>query len=93
MGQAVCRLASRGIPRPRCKKTGSSRKGRLRQRPADHSTEEGWSRPKEMKPLNGCLAKSRMVPTRATEAQDRCDERHDHDRPMRRRRLFPTAGS
>jgi hypothetical protein len=43
------------------------------------------------KPLNGCLAKSRMISTRATEAQDRSDERHDHDRPMRRRRLFPTA--
>jgi hypothetical protein len=43
------------------------------------------------KPLNGCLAKSRTISTRATEAQDRSDERHDHDRPMRRRRLFPTA--
>jgi hypothetical protein len=47
----------------------------------------------ETKPLNGCLAKSRIVPTRAAEAQDRSDERHDHDRPMRGRRPFPTAGS
>jgi hypothetical protein len=47
----------------------------------------------EMKPLNGCLAKSRMVPTRTAEAQYRSDERHDHDRPMGGRRLFPTAGS
>jgi hypothetical protein len=92
-GQAVCRLASRGIPRPRRKKTGSSRKGRLCQQPADDSTEEGWSRAKETKPLNGCLAKSRMAPTRATEAQDRRDECHDHDWPMRRRRLLPMAGS
>jgi hypothetical protein len=52
---------------------------------------ESWSRAMKTKPLNGCLAKSRTIPTRATEAQDRSDERHDHDRPMRRRRLFPTA--
>jgi hypothetical protein len=45
------------------------------------------------KPLNGCLVKSRTVPTRTAEAQDWSDERHDHDRPMRGRRPFPTAGS
>jgi hypothetical protein len=45
------------------------------------------------KPLNGCLAKSRMVPTRAAGAQDRIDERHDHAQPMRGRRPFPTTGS
>jgi hypothetical protein len=47
----------------------------------------------ETKPLNGCLAKSRTVPTRAAEAQDRSDERHDHVQPMRGRRPFPTIGS
>jgi hypothetical protein len=45
------------------------------------------------KRLNGCLTESRTVPTRTAEAQDRSDERHDRDRPMRRRRLFPTTGS
>jgi hypothetical protein len=45
------------------------------------------------KPLNGCRTESRTVPTRTAEAQDRSDERHDHDRPMRGRRLFPTVGS
>jgi hypothetical protein len=44
-------------------------------------------------PLNGCLAESRTVPTGVAEAQDRSDERHDHNRPIRRRRPFPTAGS
>jgi hypothetical protein len=43
--------------------------------------------------LNGCLAKSRMAPTRATGAQDRSDERHDHIQPMRDRRPFPMVGS
>jgi hypothetical protein len=43
--------------------------------------------------LNGCLAKSRMAPTRAAGAQDRSDERHDHVQPMRDRRPFPTTGS
>jgi hypothetical protein len=68
-------------------------KGRLRQQPAGDSAGESWSRAMETKPLNGCLAKSRTVPTRAAEAQDMSDERHDHDRPMRGRRPFPTAGS
>jgi hypothetical protein len=45
------------------------------------------------KPLNGCLAESRTVPTRAAEAQDRSDERHDHVQPMRGQRPFPTTGS
>jgi hypothetical protein len=42
---------------------------------------------------NGCLAKSRMAPTRAAGAQDRSDERHDHIQPMRDRRPFPMMGS
>jgi hypothetical protein len=68
-------------------------KGRLCQWPAGDSAEESWSRAMETKSLNGCLAKSRTVPTGAAEAQGRSDERHDHDRPMRGRRPFPTAGS
>jgi hypothetical protein len=42
---------------------------------------------------NGCLAKSRMNPTRVAGAQDGSDERHDHVQPMRERRPFPTMGS
>jgi hypothetical protein len=42
---------------------------------------------------NGCLAKSRMSPTRAVGAQDGSDERHDHVQPMRERRPFPMTGS
>jgi hypothetical protein len=45
------------------------------------------------KPLNGRLAKSRTVPTRAAGAQDRSDERHDHVQPMSDRGPFPTMGS
>jgi hypothetical protein len=43
--------------------------------------------------LNGCLAKSRTVLTRAAEARDRSDERHDRVQPIRGRRPFPTMGS
>jgi hypothetical protein len=42
---------------------------------------------------NGCLAKSRLAPTRAAGAQDGSDERRDHIQPMRDRRPFPTTGS
>jgi hypothetical protein len=41
---------------------------------------------------NGCLAKSRMAPTRAAGAQDGSDEHHDHVQPMRDQRPFPTKG-
>jgi hypothetical protein len=68
-------------------------KGRLCQQPAGNSTEENWSRAIKTKPLNGCLAKSRMAPTRAAGAQDGSDERHEHVQPMRERRPFPMTGS
>jgi hypothetical protein len=68
-------------------------KGRLRQRPADDSTEEDWSRTMETKLPNGCLAESGTAPTRPSGAQNRSDERHDHDQPIRDRRPFPTTGS
>ena len=68
-------------------------KGRLRQQPAGNSTEESWSREMKTKLPNGCLAKSRMAPTRVAGAQDRSDERHDHVQPMSDRRPFPTTGS
>jgi hypothetical protein len=54
---------------------------------------ESWSRAIKTKLPNGCLARSRMAPTRAAEAQDRSDERHDHVQLMSDRRPFPTTGS
>jgi hypothetical protein len=45
-------------------------KGRLRQQPAGDSTEENWSGAMKTKLPNGCLAKSRLAPTGATEAKD-----------------------
>jgi hypothetical protein len=45
-------------------------KGRQRQQPASDSTEENWSRAMRTKFPNGCLAKSRLAPTGATEAKD-----------------------
>jgi hypothetical protein len=68
-------------------------KGRLRQRPAGDSTEGSWSRAIKTELLNGCLAKSRMAPTRAAGARDRSDERRDHVQPMNDRGPFPTTGS
>jgi hypothetical protein len=68
-------------------------KGRLRQQPAGDSTEENWSRAMKTKLPDGCLAKSRLAPTRAAGVQDGSDERHDHVQPMRGRRPFPTTGS
>jgi hypothetical protein len=68
-------------------------KGWLRQQPASDSTEENWSRAMKTKLPNGCLAKSRLAPTRAAGAQDGSDEGHDHVQPMRDRRPFPMTGS
>jgi hypothetical protein len=45
-------------------------KSRLRQQPAGDSIEENWSRAMRIKFPNGCLAKSRLAPTGATEARD-----------------------
>jgi hypothetical protein len=56
--------------------TASAREDRLRlkgqqcQQPAGDSTEENWSRAMKTKLPNGCLAESRLAPTRATEAKD-----------------------
>jgi hypothetical protein len=68
-------------------------KGRLRQQPAGDSTEENWSWAMKTKLPNGCLAKSRLAPTRAAGAPDGSDERHDHVQPMRDRRPFPMMES
>jgi hypothetical protein len=82
-----------GIPAASARGDRLHSKGRLRQRPDDDSTEEDWSWAMETKLPNGCLAKSGTTPTRPSGAQNRSDEHHDHVRPMRDRRPFPTMGS
>jgi hypothetical protein len=42
---------------------------------------------------NGCLAKSRLAPTRAAGAKDGSDERHDHVQPISDQGPFPMIGS
>jgi hypothetical protein len=44
-------------------------------------------------PPNGRFAKSELTPTRATEAKDRRDERHDQVQPISDQEPFPTIGS
>jgi hypothetical protein len=56
--------------------------GRLCQQPAGDSIEENWSQTIKMKLPNGCHAESGLAPTRATEAKDRSDERHDQVQPI-----------
>jgi hypothetical protein len=82
-----------GIPAVSAREDRLRSKGRLRQRPADDSAEEDWSRAMETKLPNGCLAKSGTAPTRPSGAQNRSDECHDHVQPMRDRRPFSTMGS
>jgi hypothetical protein len=82
-----------GVPTVSAREDRLRPEGRLRQQPAGDSIEGNGGRVIKTKPLNGCLAKSRTVPTRATGAQDRSDECHDHVQPMRGRRPFPTMGS
>jgi hypothetical protein len=82
-----------GVPTASAREDRLCPKGRLRQQPAGNSTEENWSRAMKTKLPNGCLAKSRMAPTRAAGAQAGSDERHNHIQPMRDRRPFPTTGS
>jgi hypothetical protein len=82
-----------GVPTASAREDRLRPKGRLRQQPAGDSTEEKWSRVMKTKHLYGCLAKSRMAPTRAAGAQDRSDARHDHIQPMRDQRPFPMTGS
>jgi hypothetical protein len=45
------------------------------------------------KPPNGYFTESGLAPTRATEAKDGSDERHDRPQPISDRRPFPTIGS
>jgi hypothetical protein len=68
-------------------------KGRLRQQPADDSTEEDRSRVMETKLLQRLSRQKRNGPDKSSRGADRSDERHDHDQPMRGRGSFPTAGS
>jgi hypothetical protein len=82
-----------GVPATSAREDRLRPKGRLRQQPVGDSTEENWSRAMKTKLPNGCLAKSRLAPTRAAGVQDGSDERHDHIQPMRGRRPFPMTGS
>jgi hypothetical protein len=59
-----------GVPMASTREDQLCPKGRLRQQPAGNSTEENWSRAMKTKLPNGCLAESRLAPTRATEAKD-----------------------
>jgi hypothetical protein len=64
--------------------------GRLRQQPAGDSTEESQNRAMKTKALQQL---SRWAPTRAAEAKDRSDERHDRTQPISDQGAFPTTGS
>jgi hypothetical protein len=58
-------------------------KDRLRQQPADDSTEEDRSRLMETKLLQRLSRQKRNGPDKSSRGVDRSDERHDHDQPMR----------
>jgi hypothetical protein len=59
-----------GVPTALAREDRLRPKGRLRQQPAGDSTEENRSRAMKTNLPNGCLAKSRLAPTGATEAKD-----------------------
>jgi hypothetical protein len=59
-----------GVPTASAREDRLRSKGRLHQQLAGNSTEENWSRAMRTKLPNGCLAKSRLAPTGATEAKD-----------------------
>jgi hypothetical protein len=59
-----------GVPTASTQEDRLRPKGRLCQQPAGDSTEENQSRAMKTKLPNGCLAKSRLAPTGATEAKD-----------------------
>jgi hypothetical protein len=60
----------RGVPTASARENRLRPKDRLRQQPADNSTEENRSRAMKTKLPNDCLAESRSAPTGATEAKD-----------------------
>jgi hypothetical protein len=62
---------------------------RLRQQPADDSTEEGQSRQRRRNSSNGCFPKSSLAPTRSTEARDRRDASHARSPPISGQDPFP----
>jgi hypothetical protein len=59
-----------GVPAASAREDRLRPKGRLCQQSAGDSTEENWSRAMKTKLPNGCLAESRLDPTRVTEAKD-----------------------
>jgi hypothetical protein len=82
-----------GVPTASAREDQLRPKGQLRHQPACDSTEENWSQAMKMKLPNGCLVKSGLAPTRATEAKDGSDERHDQVQPISNQGPFPTIGS
>jgi hypothetical protein len=82
-----------GVPAASAREDRHRPKGRLRQQPVGDSTEENRSRAMKTKLPNGCLAKSGLAPTRAIEAKDGSDERHDQVQPISDQGPFPTIGS
>ena len=68
-------------------------KGRSRQRPADDSTEEDWSRAMETKLLQRPSRQKQNGPDKSDRGADRSDERHDQVQPISDQEPFPTIGS
>jgi hypothetical protein len=91
--RAICRLASQESPRLEDKKTGSAwRAGCASSRLAIPPWKAGAGRQRQ-EPTNGCFTESGLAPTRATEAKDRSDERHDQVQPISDQEPIPTIGS
>jgi hypothetical protein len=91
--RATCRLASQESPRLEDKKIGSAwRAGCASSRQAISPWKAGAGR-RRQEPTNGCFAESGQAPTRATEAKDRSDKRHDQVQPISDQEPFPTIGS
>jgi hypothetical protein len=91
--RAICRLAFQESPRLEDKKTGTAwRAGCASSRLAIPPWKAGAGRQRQ-EPTNGCLAESGLAPTRATEAKDGTDERHDQVQPISDQEPFPTVGS
>jgi hypothetical protein len=91
--RAICRLVSQESPWLEDKKTGSTwRAGCASSWLAIPPWKAGAGR-RRQKPTNGYFAESGLALTRATEAKDGSDERHDRPQPISDREPFPTIGS
>jgi hypothetical protein len=83
-----------GVPAALAREDRLRQEGRLRQQPAGDSTEESQSREMKTKASQRLFRAERgLAPTRATEAKEGNDERHDRPQPISDQRPFPMAGS